>query len=149
MDWQEVNVKTNTKPAYFLSLTVCSCVTISSVSREICIRIFCCSVFLWRYRYLLQLPLGASNEIYVLVICKLILMIGGWCVSCEIALTRMSFDLTNDKSALVQVMAWCRQATSQYLSRCWARSMPQIWRLYDKWVKWSTSTVRLIFTYIH
>ena len=28
-----------------------------------------------------------------------------------------------DKSTLVQVMAWCRQATSQYLSHCWPRSM--------------------------
>ena len=27
----------------------------------------------------------------------------------------MSWDLTNDKSTLVQVMAWCRQATSHYL----------------------------------
>ena len=32
-------------------------------------------------------------------------------------------DLTDDKSTLVQVMAWCRQATSQYLSQCWPRSM--------------------------
>ena len=34
----------------------------------------------------------------------------------------MSLDLTDDKSALVQVMAWCRQATSHYLSQCWPRS---------------------------
>ena len=27
------------------------------------------------------------------------------------------------KSTLVQVMAWCRQATSHYLSQCWPRSM--------------------------
>ena len=26
-------------------------------------------------------------------------------------------------STLVQVMAWCRQATSHYLSQCWPRSM--------------------------
>ena len=31
-----------------------------------------------------------------------------------------SFD---DKSILVQVMAWCHQATSHYLSQCWPRSM--------------------------
>ena len=35
----------------------------------------------------------------------------------------MSIDLTDDKSALVQVMAWCRQATSHYLSQCWPRSV--------------------------
>ena len=28
-----------------------------------------------------------------------------------------------DKSTLVQVMAWCRQATSHYLSQCWPRSL--------------------------
>ena len=30
---------------------------------------------------------------------------------------------TNDKSILVQVMAWCRQATSHYLSQYWPSSM--------------------------
>ena len=35
----------------------------------------------------------------------------------------MSLDLTKDKSTLVQVMAWCRQATSHYLSQCWPRSL--------------------------
>ena len=29
----------------------------------------------------------------------------------------------NDKSTSVQVMAWCCQATSHYLSPCWPRSM--------------------------
>ena len=32
-------------------------------------------------------------------------------------------DLTDDKSTLVQVMAWCLQATSHYLSQCWPRSL--------------------------
>ena len=41
---------------------------------------------------------------------------------------QMSGDLTDDRSTLVQVMAWCRQATSHYLSPCWTRSRPQ-------WVK--------------
>ena len=34
----------------------------------------------------------------------------------------MSQDLT-DKSTLVQVMAWCCQATSHYLSQCWFSSL--------------------------
>ena len=34
----------------------------------------------------------------------------------------MPQDFTDDKSTLVQVMAWCRQATSHYLSQCWPRS---------------------------
>ena len=44
-------------------------------------------------------------------------------ISYEIALRWMPLDLTDDNSALVQVMAWCRQATSHYLSKCWPRSM--------------------------
>ena len=35
----------------------------------------------------------------------------------------MSLDFTDDQSTLVQVMAWCRQATSHYLSQCWPRSV--------------------------
>ena len=31
--------------------------------------------------------------------------------------------LTGDKSTLVKVMSWCRQATSHYLNQCWPRSM--------------------------
>ena len=35
----------------------------------------------------------------------------------------MSLDLTEDISILVQVMAWCHQATSHYLSQYWPRSL--------------------------
>ena len=34
----------------------------------------------------------------------------------------MPQNLADDKSTLVQVMAWCRQATSHYLNQCWPRS---------------------------
>ena len=33
----------------------------------------------------------------------------------------MSLDLTDDKSTLGQVMAWCRQATSHCLNQCWPK----------------------------
>ena len=49
------------------------------------------------------------------VIFKRILVIDGWGISCEISLIWMSLDFTDDQSTLVQVMAWCRQATSHYL----------------------------------
>ena len=46
----------------------------------------------------------------------------------------------NEKSTLVQVMAWCRQATSHYLIQCWPRFMspysvtrPQWVNDYIKW----------------
>ena len=57
------------------------------------------------------------------VIFKLTLVNGDWGISSKIALRWMPLDLTDEKSTLVQVMAWCRQATSHYLSQCWPRSM--------------------------
>ena len=57
------------------------------------------------------------------VIFKLTVVNGGWGISYEIALRWMPIDFTDDKSILVQVMAWCHQATSHYLSQCWPRSM--------------------------
>ena len=35
----------------------------------------------------------------------------------------MPLDLTDDKSTLVQVIVWCRQATRHYLSQFWTRNM--------------------------
>ena len=35
----------------------------------------------------------------------------------------MSLDLIDDKSTLIKAMAWCRQATSHYLSQCWPSSI--------------------------
>ena len=57
------------------------------------------------------------------VIFKQIVVIDGWGISYEIALLWMSLDFTDDQSTLVQVMAWCRQATTHYLSQCWPSSM--------------------------
>ena len=42
------------------------------------------------------------------------LSIYGWGISLEIAHRCLSQDFTDDKSTLVQVMAWCRQAPSHY-----------------------------------
>ena len=64
--------------------------------------------FEWNFRY---------------AIFKQILKIDGWGISCEIALVWMWLDFTDDLSTLVQVMAWCRQATSHYLSQCWPKSL--------------------------
>ena len=47
----------------------------------------------------------------------------------------MSLDLSDDKSTLVQVMAWCHQATSNYLSQCWPRSMSPYGVTRPQWVK--------------
>ena len=39
-------------------------------------------------------------------------------IGCEVAPRWTSQSLANEKSKLVQVMAWCRQATSHYVSQC-------------------------------
>ena len=68
------------------------------------------------------------------VIFKQILVIDDWGISCEIALIWMSLDFTDDQSTLVQVMAWCRQATSHYLSQCWPRSLSPYGVTRPQWV---------------
>ena len=74
------------------------------------------------------------------VIFQLILVIDGCDISNEIALRWTSLDLSDDKSTLVQVMAWCRKATSDYVNQCWPRSMPSygvttsFWRHFHHWL---------------
>ena len=46
----------------------------------------------------------------------------------------MPQDLIDDKSTLVQVMAWCRQATNHYLSQCWTRSLSPYGVTRPQWV---------------
>ena len=75
--------------------------------------------FEWNFRYL---------------IFQKISVIDGWGISCELALRWMSLNLTDDKSKLVQVMAWCRQATSHYLSQCWPRSLSPYGVTRPQWV---------------
>ena len=59
---------------------------------------------------------GAFKWNFTYVMFSLILVIDGRGIYREIVLREMSSDLTDDKSTLVQVMAWCHQATSHYLS---------------------------------
>ena len=76
--------------------------------------------FEWNFRYL---------------IFQIISMNDGWGISCELALGWMSLDLTDDKSTLVQVMAWCCQAPSHYLSQCWPGSQSPYGVTRPQWVK--------------
>ena len=73
------------------------------------------------------------------VIFNLTLVIAGWGISCKIALRWMSLHLTGDKSTLVQVMAWCCQAISHYLSQCWLSSLLPYGITRPQWVKTSIS----------
>ena len=47
----------------------------------------------------------------------------------------MSLDFTDDQSTLVQVMAWCHQATSRYLIQYWPRSLTPYGVTRPQWVK--------------
>ena len=51
------------------------------------------------------------------------LITDGCDISHEIALRWLSLDLTDDKSTLVQAMAWCSQVTCHHLNQCWPRSV--------------------------
>ena len=56
----------------------------------------------------------------------------------------MLLNLADDKSTLVQVMAWCRQATSHYLSQCWPRSVSPYGVTRPQWVinHWLSDRIR-------
>ena len=68
------------------------------------------------------------------IIFKLLLVTDGCDISSKITLRWTSLDLSDDKSALDQVMAWCRQATIHYLNQCWRRSLPPYGIYRPQWV---------------
>ena len=68
-------------------------------------------------------PLGELGCLFKTAIFNLVLSIGIFTSSNDNPLRWMPWDLTDDKSTLVQVMAWCRLATSHYLNQCWPSSM--------------------------
>ena len=77
-------------------------------------------------------PLGDVKVIFKSMIFTHIIQNSNSCTCYEIAPRWMPQDLTEDLSALVQVMSWCRQATSHYLNQCWPsliQSTPVISRL--------------------
>ena len=68
------------------------------------------------------------------IIFKQTSVIDGEGMCSEIALIWMSLDFTDDQSTMVQVMAWCRQASSHYLSQCWPRSLSSYGVTRPQWV---------------
>ena len=74
---------------------------------------------------------------------KLALLIGTFRASFDKVLRWMIQDLTDDKSTLVQVMVWCRQATSHYLSQGWPRYISPYVAIRPQWVY--TETVKLVW----
>ena len=77
---------------------------------------------------------GGFENIFQNVFFKLISWIDTLSNSCETALRSMPQNPSGDKSTLVQVMAWCRQATSHYLSQCCPRSLSPYGVTRPQWV---------------
>ena len=78
---------------------------------------------------------GGFENIFQNVFFKLISWIDTLSNSCETALRSMPQNLSDDKSTLVQVMAWCRQAASHYLSQCCPSSLSPYGVTRPQWVK--------------
>ena len=84
---------------------------------------------------------GRSSCDFKNVIFNLPLLIGIFKSSYDNVLKWMPQDLTDDKSTLVQVIAWCRQASSHYLSQCWLRSMSPNGVTRPQWVNQRYSSI--------
>ena len=80
--------------------------------------------------------LGDLNVNFENVIFNLALLIGVFKTSCGNALRWMPQKLTDGKSTLVEVMAWCCQATTHYLNQCWPRSPTPYGVTRPQWVKY-------------
>ena len=78
---------------------------------------------------------GRCGSKFKRVIFELLSWIMFLSTSCEITLRWMPQNTFHGKSILAQVMAWCHQATSHYLSQCWPRSMSQYGITGLLWVK--------------
>ena len=85
------------------------------------------------YKISTHWPLGVLNKIFGKVIFKFIYVNGGWGIFYEIASRWIPLDLTDD--TLVQVITWCRQASSHCLSNCWPRFMSPYGVTRPQWVR--------------
>ena len=75
---------------------------------------FMCKILIFQFM-LTQIKSDFENAIFSLVLVTGIFR--------SYVIWWMPWDLTDDKSLLVQVMSWCRQTSNHYLSQCWPRSM--------------------------
>ena len=86
---------------------------------------------------------GGFENIFQNVFFKLISWIDTLSNSCETALRSMPQNPSDDKSTLVQVMAWCHQAASHYLSQCCPRSLSPYGVTRPQWVKFISTCIRI------
>ena len=67
-----------------------------------------------------------------------------WALSVQLVLGECHWISLN-MSIWVQVMAWCRQATSHYLSLCWPSSMSPYGVTRPHWIKFETRASKNLF----
>ena len=67
----------------------------------------------------------------------------------KIALRWMQMDLTDDKSTLVQVMAWCHQAPSHYLSQCWPYDVTRLQWVKGMILQWFATSMPVILCWVN
>ena len=82
-----------------------------------------------------SLASGRCGRNFNIVIFKFISRTDISCAACKIVERWIPQNSTDDKSTLVQVMAWCHQATSNYLSQCWPRNLSPYGVTRPQWVK--------------
>ena len=95
-----------------------------------------CAYFLRYALYMLvnSLAPGRPRCHFKTAIFNLVSLIGIFTSSNDNALRWMPWDLTDDESTLVQVMAWCHQASRHYLSQCTPSSMSPYGITRPQWV---------------
>ena len=92
-------------------------------------------LFVFVLFFFLTLAPGIFQCDFENVIFNLALLIGIFKSSNDNVLRWMPPNHAEDKSTLVQEMAWCRQATSHYLNQCWPRSPTPYGVTRPHWVK--------------
>ena len=93
-------------------------------------------------------------DVVVIIVYSVMLKLILWSRSCEIALRWMPLNTFDDKSTLVQVMTWCHQASSHYLSQCWPRSISPYGIIGPQWIEiylcgTITAVTQQNFSYAH
>ena len=100
----------------------------------------CRSMICHKHYWISSLAPGGFENIFQNVFFKLKSWIDTLSNSCETALRSMPQNPSDDKSTLVQVMAWCRQAASHYLTQCCPRSLSPYGVTRPQWVKYKLAS---------
>ena len=99
---------------------------ISILLTQTCPHFWCCCIY--------TVNSLAPGRSFKNVIFNLALLIGIYKSSYQNVIRWIPQDLTDNKSTLVQVMAWCHQVTSHYLNQCWLSSLSPYGVIRPQWV---------------